>query len=191
MERFPMQIVNGFIPDQIIGLEGFADGTLSVRGTTSKPDVNGELYLESSSLISTPYNIRMRFDDDPIRIVDSKLLFEMFQMYASNNQPLTSTGYLDFSDPQHMKMDLRMRAENFLLIDSKETRHSDVYGKAYVNFYAVIMGELDKLQVVQDLTDMVYIRSEFYNKKHHLPQKVIFGHTEFDEPQVQDRKSVV
>lgn len=147
MERFPMQIVNGFIPDQIIGLEGFADGTLSVRGTTSKPDVNGELYLESSSLISTPYNIRMRFDDDPIRIVDSKLLFEMFQMYASNNQPLTSTGYLDFSDPQHMKMDLRMRAENFLLIDSKETRHSDVYGKAYVNFYAVIMGELDKLQV--------------------------------------------
>ena len=40
----------------------------------------------------------------------------------------------------------------------------------------------------QDLTDMVYIRSEFYNKKHHLPQKVIFGHTEFDEPQVQEDK---
>lgn len=40
----------------------------------------------------------------------------------------------------------------------------------------------------QDLTDMVYIRSEFYNKKHHLPQKVVFGHTEFDEPQVQEDK---
>ena len=40
----------------------------------------------------------------------------------------------------------------------------------------------------QDLVDMVYIRSEFYNKKHNLPQKIIFGHTEFDRPQVWDDK---
>ena len=40
----------------------------------------------------------------------------------------------------------------------------------------------------QDLVDMVYIRSEFYRKKHGLPYKIIFGHTEFSEPQVQDDK---
>lgn len=40
----------------------------------------------------------------------------------------------------------------------------------------------------QDLTDMVYIRTEFYNKKHNLPYKIIFGHTEFDEPRIQDDK---
>lgn len=40
----------------------------------------------------------------------------------------------------------------------------------------------------QDLSDMVYIRSEFYTKKHNLPYKIIFGHTEFDEPQIQDDK---
>ena len=37
-------------------------------------------------------------------------------------------------------------------------------------------------------TDLVYIRSAFYNKKHHLPQKIIFGHTEFNMPFVQDDK---
>jgi serine/threonine protein phosphatase 1 len=40
----------------------------------------------------------------------------------------------------------------------------------------------------QDLIDMVYIRSEFYNHKHNLGKKIIFGHTEFDTPQVQDDK---
>ena len=40
----------------------------------------------------------------------------------------------------------------------------------------------------QDLVDMVYIRSEFYRKKHGLPYKIIFGHTEFSEPQVQEDK---
>ena len=37
-------------------------------------------------------------------------------------------------------------------------------------------------------TDLVYIRSVFYNNKHNLPQKIIFGHTEFDVPLVQDDK---
>lgn len=40
----------------------------------------------------------------------------------------------------------------------------------------------------QDETDMVYIRSEFYNKAHNLPQKIIFGHTEFDKPQIWEDK---
>lgn len=40
----------------------------------------------------------------------------------------------------------------------------------------------------QNNVDMVYIRSEFYNKKHNLPYKIIFGHTEFDKPQIQDDK---
>ena len=40
----------------------------------------------------------------------------------------------------------------------------------------------------QDITDMVYIRSEFFNRKHNLPQKIIFGHTEFDEPRIWEDK---
>mgnify|MGYP002771633400 FL=1 len=40
----------------------------------------------------------------------------------------------------------------------------------------------------QSEEDMVYIRTEFYKKKHHLPYKIIFGHTEFNEPQIQDDK---
>ena len=40
----------------------------------------------------------------------------------------------------------------------------------------------------QDETDLVYIRGAFYNHPHNLPQKIIFGHTEFSEPQVQKDK---
>ena len=37
-------------------------------------------------------------------------------------------------------------------------------------------------------TDLVYIRSAFYRNKHNLPQKIIFGHTEFDTPLIQNDK---
>ncbi len=40
----------------------------------------------------------------------------------------------------------------------------------------------------QDETDLVYIRNKFIYSKHSLPQKIIFGHTEFDAPFVQEDK---
>ena len=40
----------------------------------------------------------------------------------------------------------------------------------------------------QDETDLVYIRSQFIYSKHKLPQKIIFGHTEFDKPYIDEGK---
>ena len=40
----------------------------------------------------------------------------------------------------------------------------------------------------QNEVDMVYIRKEFYNNKTDFPKKIIFGHTEFEKPLIQDDK---
>lgn len=40
----------------------------------------------------------------------------------------------------------------------------------------------------QNEVDMVYIRKDFYNNKHDLPYKIIFGHTEFEKPLIQEDK---
>lgn len=37
-------------------------------------------------------------------------------------------------------------------------------------------------------TDLVYIRGKFIYSKHNLPQKIIFGHTEFDKPYIDKDK---
>ena len=160
--RAPLDLLNGFIPDQIIGFEGFAEGEMSVVGSLSKPDVNGELYVDSAFLISQPYGIRMRFDNDPVRIQQSKLLLENFTMYAYNDNPLNIMGNIDFSDLDHMTMDLRMRATNYQLINSKQTAKSIAYGKGYVNFYAVMNGPLEHLKMrgrldVLGTTDLTYL----------------------------------
>lgn len=162
LKEFPMQIANGFIPDRIIGFEGTADGKLTVHGTTTLPDVNGELFLQSASLLSEPYGVKLRFDDDPIRIINSKLLLENFQMYDQDNVPLLCMGEVNFTDIDHIKLDLRMRAENFHVISAKENRYSLAYGDAYVNFFCFIRGELEKLTVrgkldVLPSTNLFYI----------------------------------
>lgn len=162
LQRMPMQLVNGFIPDRLIGLRGYGDGTLSVRGKLDSPIVDGEVYLDSTYLFSEPYGVQMRFADDPVRIVGSRLLFENFEMFANNDAPLNISGNLDFTDLSNMMLDIRMRAENFKIIDAKENARSEAYGKAFVNFYGMMNGPVDNLRMRGKLdvlgnTDMTYV----------------------------------
>jgi hypothetical protein len=162
LNRFPMMIVNGMVPDQLLGLEGFAEGEMKVIGTLDKPKVDGEVFLDSAYLISKPYGLRLRFDNDPVRIINSKLLLENFTMYAYNDNPLNIMGDIDFHDTERITMNVRMRAQNYQLINAKQTKESIAYGKAFVNFFATMNGRLDQLRMrgrldVLGTTDVTYL----------------------------------
>ena len=187
MQKMPLGIINGFIPDQIIGLEGTGEGVLTVKGSTARPVVDGELFLQDAALISVPYGIRMRFDDDPVRVIGSKLLLENFQMYAGNNQPLVLMGYLDFANLDNITADLRMMGQNLLIIDVKETSRSEAYGKAYVNFYGKVSGALQQLDVrgkleVLPTTNIYYIlRDSPITTDNRLKELVTFTNLDAEE----------
>ena len=162
MTRMPLSIANGMVPDQIVGLEGYGEGELSIKGTTTHPDINGEIYVDSAYLVSIPYGIRMRFDNDPVRIVGSHLLLENFGLYAYNDEPLNLMGDIDFSDMDRIMIDMRMRARNLLLINAKQEAKSIAYGKAFVNLFARLQGPLEEMNMrgrldVLGTTDMTYM----------------------------------
>lgn len=180
LNEFPLEMVNGFVPDQIVGLRGTGEGTLDIKGPLNQLDVNGEVYLKDSYLVSVPYGIEMRFADDPVRVVNSHLLFENFEMFANNDSPLNIQGELDFSNMDRMMLNVRMRAQNFLLIDAKENSRSEAYGKAYVNFFGSMQGPLDALRMrgkldVLGATDMTYVlRESTLTTDNHLDELVRF-----------------
>ena len=158
----PLLLINGFIPNQLFGFKGYAEGTLSVEGALDKPNVNGELYLDSAYIASEPYGVEMRFADDPVSISNSHLVFENFEIYSHNDSPLNVSGYFDFSDMDNMYLDTKLKATNYLLIDSKENNRSETYGKAYINFLGMMKGPVSALKMrgkldVLGSTDMTYI----------------------------------
>ncbi len=162
LEHLPLSIVNGFVPDQLCGLQGYGEGELSVKGTPSRPVVNGEIFLSESYLESIPYGVKLRFDDDPVRIQNSNLLFENFTVYAHNDNPLNVQGNVDFSNLDRIMVNMRMQAKNFQIIGTKEHAKSVAYGKAFVNVFANVKGALDNLNMrgrleVLGATDLGYI----------------------------------
>ena len=180
LEHMPLNIVNGFVSDHLFGLQGYGDGKMTVRGPLSRPQVNGEIYLDSSYVESVPYGVSLRFDNDPVRIVDSKLLLDNFTLYSYNENPLNIQGSVDFSDLDRVMVDVRMRARNFQIIGAKENPHSVAYGKAFVNVFASMRGPADNLNMrgrleVLGSTDMAYIlRDTPLTTDNHLDNLVKF-----------------
>lgn len=161
LERTPLSMANAFIPNHIIGLRGYAEGNLTVKGTLNQPDVNGEVLLDSAYIYSEPYGVEMRCAEDPLPITGSHIVLENYDLFAKNKSPLTLQGSIDFSNTSNMSVDLRMRADDYLIIDSRETARSEAYGKAYVNFYGMTRGTIDNLSMrgkldVLGTTDLKY-----------------------------------
>ena len=162
LNAMPLSMANGFMPDQLLGFEGTADGTLSMKGAMDDLKMNGELRVSSGYLFSTPYGMRMRFGDTPVQIKDSRLLFDDFALYSYNDNPLNISGSVDFNESSQSAVDLRLRARNFQLINAKQQKESVAYGRMFVNFFARLSGNLDQLSMrgrldVLGTTDLNYI----------------------------------
>ena len=164
-QHFPMNMVNGFIPDDMCGFRGDIDGKVSMKGSMDRPEVNGEIQLDSVGLYSDVYGVDFRFTDDPVRIINSNLLFENFDVYAVGDNPFTVQGNLNFANMDHIWMDLQMRARNYQLLDSKRKYNSVLFGKVFANFNATLKGPLDDLKMRGSLsvlgnTDVTYIMKD-------------------------------
>lgn len=150
--KFPLDMANGFIPQQVIGFRGNANGQVDISGKMDRLKVNGELSLDSAHLYSGPYGMDFRFGQSPIRVADSKLMLDNFTVYAHNNNPLTVNGNVDFTDVGNTKLDLRMSARDYEIISAKRKPNSMLYGNGYINLMASLKGTLNDLVMNGTLT---------------------------------------
>ena len=164
-EHFPLHVLNVMFPDEEIQLGGDIDGHLHVSGTTDSPIINGELILDSVTVYSQQAGAKFLLDSRPIQIEDSKIVFKDFAIYTTDQNPFKINGTVDISDLTDPKVDLKLQARNYTLIDAKRSKESILYGKLFVGMDATIKGPVDALKMrgsmsVLDNTDITYVLTE-------------------------------
>lgn len=165
LEHFPLRVANVFIPDKMATLAGDMDGNLNIAGSTEQPLINGELILDSVSVLSRQYGANFRFDNRPVQIKNNRLEFDKFAIYTTGKTPFTIDGYVDFRDMSRPMANLNLLAQNYTLLDAKRTRESLVYGKVFADFRATVKGPLDGLNMRGNMsllgnTDVSYILTD-------------------------------
>ena len=158
----PLNLVSGFIPDNMARLEGFVNGEIDVHGPVDKPLVTGTISTQGTHIISDIYNIDLRIPDDKISIRNSLLDFDRIQAYANGDNPFTLDGTIDFARLDDVRLDIKMQTKDFNLINAPRRKGSEAFGKVYVDIDGRVRGSLNNLLIdgrlnVSGKTNMTYI----------------------------------
>lgn len=142
LEHFPLQMINAFIPDQMVVFSGALEGEVDVAGTLERPLLDGELNFNEVSFYAPRAGTRYRFDKRPVSLTSSRLLFDKFAIYTTAENPLTIDGNIDFANISNPVANLRVEANDYALLDAVKTKESLLYGKIYVDINATLRGPL-------------------------------------------------
>ena len=161
LNDFPADMLNAFT-GETLSLGGNLGGDLDLTGTMARPMLNGKVLLDSVRVYSDIYGFNMRIGNDSARVDNSVLHLDTLNFYSSNNNPLVVDGKVDFSALDNINMAVKVKGENFRIIDSKQTAKSEVFGSVYSDIDVIVQGTLAKLNVYGNLnvlpkTDVSYV----------------------------------
>lgn len=162
VDHFPLGIVNAFVPDGLVAFQGDIDGEVIIEGTSVKPDINGTLALDSVILTSRQYGFDFRFDNRPLQISNSRLVFDKFAIYTTSDNPFTIDGYVDMADLSSPMVDLSLLANKYQLLNAPRKSDSMLYGKVFIDMNSTVKGPADALVMrgnvkIQGNTDVTYV----------------------------------
>ena len=105
---------------------------------------------------------RYWFDNRPVKIENSRMLFNQFSIYTTSKNPFAINGLVDFRNLSRPTADLTLKASNYTLFDAPRTKESLVYGKVFVDMNTTVRGPLDALVMRGNMnvlgnTDVTYV----------------------------------
>lgn len=165
IQNLPLQMLSPFVPDQMASLNGTLNGQMEIAGSTSSPLMNGYMKFDSSTVRVDMAASTFRFDNKEIKIKNSLLSFDKYNLYVAGNNPFVIDGNIDMTNLSRITADLRLGGTNMQLLDAKRTSESLVYGKLFADLTTTLKGPLNALNVRGNLkllggTNLTYVMTE-------------------------------
>ena len=167
--HLPLATANPFLPSTVGKLSGMLNGNLKISGTKELPIMNGTLDFDSTAVYLAMTGTHYRFSETPVTVTDNIVDFKDFSITGCNSNPLRVNGTVDIGDMADMKMNLSLKADNMMIVNSSRApRGADIFGKGYISLDANAHGSMRFLQVNADLsvnsgTNITYIQTSAAN----------------------------
>lgn len=166
MIRFPLRILNPFLPKEYAQMTGVLNGTMDITGSMTEPQFNGYLTFDSTSVKVGMIGSSFRFSDTRIPVDSNVVRFDGFTITAANKNPLTVNGTVDARKLTDIGIDLTMKAREMQIMNTNRARGgADAFGKAFINADIGVKGNMTMLDVDATLnllngTNVTYIMDD-------------------------------
>lgn len=146
MNETSLVIFQPFLTGLVSDLSGQTSMNLLVRGSITKPKINGTLSFNNAGVrvdyLNTRYSI-----NDKLGVENSRITFENFTLKDVKNHTATATGYMDLSDLNSVKLNLRLNANRFQALNTTLKDNELYYGTAYATGNFLFQGPLNDMLI--------------------------------------------
>ncbi len=152
LTHFPLKLSEAFIKESGLSFTGYIDGEVSINGTVENINAGGFIRFDSVYADAPMFGTRLHLKDDRVNIVDNKLIFDNFDIYATGDSPFKINGNIDMHNLSNPIFDLRMRASNYELINAQRKKGTMLYGRMLLDINTFINGSLNSLRLYGNAT---------------------------------------
>jgi hypothetical protein len=161
IDRLPLKMVEPFMPDNMVELNGFILGNFNIGGTNVKPVVSGNLKSDSASIFVIQSATRLVLEDKEITMTNNVIDIDKFKVFAKNI-PFVIHGNINAANRSQPAVNINVSGSNIPLMDARNMPGCAAYGKLYVNLNSTITGPLQSLRTRGNLnilgnTNMTYV----------------------------------
>jgi hypothetical protein len=162
---FNIDPISPFVNTYVDSLKGRLSGDIDVNGTTSQPEVNGALSLDSLKMILVTTGT-------PISIPKADLLLEGRQMRITDlnildsaGRPAVVRGEVRFNQFDSLQYDLKLETKRFLVAGHKRYPQQMLYGPLSISSLLTVKGDMHGAKVngnmdVLDSSSVTYVYRE-------------------------------
>lgn len=175
--KIEMSTLEGALKEFVKSASGSINGNVSIRGTASKPDINGKINFDSTSISTIMLGGPLTINNESLNVTNDGFIFDNFAIKDSANHTLVINGPVLTSNFINYDFDLRVTSENFRVLNTTKKDNKIYYGQLFISTDLTVKGTekapvMDGSVIVVDGTDLSVV----------IPQP---------EPGVADREGIV
>ncbi len=167
INQFKMNALKTLSLGEIKETSGSFTGEFKVAGTTNKPKYNGSLTFNNAVFNITKLNTKFTLKQEQLTIDNSGISMTNFTVLDAKNNALTLSGDIETESFINPRFDLKLKAENFRVLNASQKDNPDLYGKVTFNTNATLTGDLQIPKVNANFTlgkdtDVTYVMPSTY-----------------------------
>ena len=163
--RLPVSVANAFLKKSNVTAKGYLDGAMTISREQERTVADGYVSFDSVYADMPQFGTSLHLVDDKVEVKESSLQFRDFSIYAKGSTPFVVNGTVNLGNLPDAVFDLRMKADNYEVINARKQKGAMFYGKMFVDLNSRIAGPVSSLRVSGNVTilgktDITYILPE-------------------------------
>jgi hypothetical protein len=127
--------------------KGILSGKASIKGSTSSPQLDGNLSFDKVAFDVAQLGSRYLIDKQQLIFEGQSIRLNQFMLSDTLNQPLKVNGTVVLTNIPLVKYDLTVNAKNFMVLNSTRKDNDFFYGKGFVDANLTLQGVSEKAKI--------------------------------------------